>query len=103
MGDRVGEGDKTVMIYIRQALKKYLADWSIKLTLMLDKLKYFTESDEKATFVNSHRKTNYQDIINNIWVKNNKMFYQKKINRTQLWIALEIWGILSGEWWHWKI
>ena len=78
MGDRVGEGDKTVMIYIRQALKKYLADWSIKLTLMLDKLKYFTESDEKATFVNSHRKTNYQDIINNIWVKNNKTFHQKK-------------------------
>ena len=36
------------------------------LTLMLDKLKYFTESDEKATFVNSQRKTNYQDVINNI-------------------------------------
>lgn len=51
---------------------------------MLDKLKYFTESDEKATFVNSHRKTNYQDIINNIRVKNNKMFHQKKIKRTQL-------------------
>ena len=52
--------------------KKY--DSAIKLILMLDEFRFFTEKDKNPKFVNSHRVKNFNDILNKRYEPNTKNF-----------------------------
>ena len=53
-------------ISTRKSLKNKIADWIIKLILILEKLNFFTKTDEEILFVYSYPTKNYNDIFNKI-------------------------------------
>ena len=57
---------------LRYPQKKY--DSAIKLILMLDEFRFFTEKDKNSKLVNSHLVKNFNDILNKRYKPNTKNF-----------------------------